>query len=575
MTGNIKNKNTTKTRDYLRYCANLLRYKKGVTFANVVCNIVIFSYWAAMSFCFQRILNLAQIMPQGEVLSAAIPYLIGILGVTIINGAAIMICSYLDRLRAYHYQERTRANMLAAVYRREDVTSVAGLSGKIFEVLDDDIPASTFPSELITEVFGFVVFTITALVMMLLINWMVTLFIVVPISTAVFIIQKLSERMKEKRKASREAHDGVSGLIGDVTASVLSIKTAGAEEAILNRAGEVNRQRRKSLLADILFGSKTEVLLKGAVSAGYVIMMLVAASLIPSGKLLIGDFSLFILHLGTLASCVDRVVELVSESKKAEVSYERMLETIGAEKAKRLHDDMGLRLKPYGNYIHKEAVRVPLRCFEARGLSYKYEEGGGFNDVNLCVRPGELIVITGGIGSGKTTLLEALSGIVKPDSGKILWNGTDMWKDSTLLRPPMIASAPQGGGFFADDIRHNICLGYPAADAELSKALRLAVFDEAVAAMEQGLDTHIGNRGEALSGGQRQRLTLARMFLRGAELNIIDDNISGLDEPTLLRLLANIQGYIAETNRAVIIATNHPAFRQAAAHVLHMAAVVV
>ncbi len=51
MTGNIKNKNTTKTRDYLRYCVNLLRYKKGVTFANVLCNIVIFSYWATMSFC--------------------------------------------------------------------------------------------------------------------------------------------------------------------------------------------------------------------------------------------------------------------------------------------------------------------------------------------------------------------------------------------------------------------------------------------------------------------------------------------------------------------------------------------
>jgi ATP-binding cassette subfamily B protein len=405
---------------------------------------------------------------------------------------------------------------------------------------------------------------------MLSINWMVTLFIVVPLSLSIFGVQKLSERMKEKRKANREAHDDVSALIADVTGSVLSIKTADAEVAVLDRAREANSLRRKSIMADALFGAKTDTLLKSAVSVGTVIMMAVAASLIPSGKLMIGDFSLFVLHLGTLADCVNRIVELIYESKKAEVSYERILETIGEDNNERLYDDVGLTLKPGGCFISKEAMRIPLYCFDTQGLSFAYAEGGGFRNVTLSIHPGELIVVTGKIGSGKTTLLGALSGIVKANSGRLLWNGEDIQKTPALQRPPMIAYAPQRGGFFSTDIRTNVCLGYPTTDEELAKALHLAVFDETIATMEHGLDTHIGNRGEALSGGQRQRLTLARMFLRNAEISLIDDNISGLDEPTLLRLHDNISRYVTETNHAVIIATNHEAFLRTATRVLIM-----
>ncbi|MDR3121241.1 MAG: ABC transporter ATP-binding protein/permease [Clostridiales bacterium] len=569
-------KANSKTREYLRFCLDLLRYKPLVTAADFLMNILIFSYGLTEAFLIRQIFNgletglkygfdrgLENGARSGIWREVGI-YLVLMVVCSLLRVIWIMVNALLDNMRSYYFQNRTRANMLRLLYKQDDMVNVAGNSGKIFERLDDDIPACHFPPELISEVLGFTVITGMSIALLLSINWQVTLFIFIPMSAAIYGVQRLSERMKEKRKENRAVHDEVSAFIGDVADSVLAIKTSGAEASVLARYDEGNRRRTKAVLRDIFFNAKVRALLTCATSVGTVVMMFIAARMITSGTFGLGDFSIFVASLGTLASCVDRIVELIYESKKAEVSYERIVETVGEENRGALSSDAGVTLKGSAPANDRPNPRVPLERFCAKGLSFSYDGDNGFANVNIDLRPGELIAVAGEVGSGKSALLGVLAGYMKADSGELLWNGKTISGGREFCTPPNIACAPQRSGFFSSDIASNLCLGYPAAPEELAGAIRLAALEAAIAGMNGGLNTLLGKKGERLSGGQRQRLGLARMFVRDAELNIIDDCVSALDEPTQLRFRDHLTEYLKGSRRAAVMATNRTPFLCAA-----------
>jgi ABC-type multidrug transport system fused ATPase/permease subunit len=552
-----------KPKSFLFFCLDLLGYKKGITSLNIFCNAIIFGRMAAISFCVRQVLNIIE-NSQGSALSLAVPYLIGIFIVILIRIAAIMGCAVLDALRSYYYQNRIRMNALSRLLTKDNINHVAGHSGPIFEVLSNDIPIATFPAELFTEVSGFFIYTLVALSMLLSINCQLTLFIFIPLSLAIYAIQRLSEAMKEKRHANRAAHDEASGFIADVTDAALAIKASGAEEPVLRRYDIINKNRRTAILKDSLLNVRIDVLLHGAVHLGSVIMMFAAARLMAGNSFGIGDFSLFIAHLDTLADCVSRIVELIAESRKAEVSYERILNVIGTEYD--LNADAGITIRRYTELVQPEYIKKSLGSFEARNLSFDYGDGNGFGNVSFKIGPGELMVISGEVGSGKSTLLNVLMGLMLQDSGELLLDGRLLMANNREL--VLITGSPSGGGFFSRDLKENLCLGFPASEDDMLRSLSIAALDEMVTPQNLSLD--LGSRGSRLSGGQQQRLSLARMLLRGAELNVIDDCVSALDEETRVKFLHRLLGYLRETGHSTIIATNEETFIKAADHVLVM-----
>ena len=558
----------TKAVTYRRFFWDVLRYKPLLTVGSIACNLGIFGYQAAVAYLVRLSLNELESGVRGEAFSGIAVYLAMILAVSVGRVAAILCSAVLDGKRSYYFQNRARVNLLRAIYQREDMTSVAGNSGRIFEVLDDDVPACLFPPELLTEVGGYCLYTLITLGLLLAVNWRVTLFIFLPLSAAIFGIQKMSERMKERRKTNREAHDEVSTFIGDVADSLLSIKTAGAEAAVLEQFTEKNKRRRAAVLRDALLNVKIEAALNLAVHAGVIIMMVAAARLLAGGSFKIGDFSIFVVSLGALGDCVNRIVELIYDSKKAEVSFERILATAQTQSPKRLLEDPGIALK--GEIIAPSIARgrSPLAVFEARGLSYSYTGEDGFRDVSLRVRPGELVVIAGGVGSGKSTLLNVLSGNVKAQSGSLCWNGAPIENAGVFCLPPNVASSLQRGRYFSADVETNLCLGAPVGPEAMSRAAVLSAFDDALAELPEGAHTDIGAHGGMLSGGQRQRLALARMFARDAELNIVDDCVSALDASTQLRIRDGIKEHLRASGHGMIMATNLRLFLDAADRVL-------
>jgi ATP-binding cassette subfamily B protein len=152
----------------------------------------------------------------------------------------------------------------------------------------------------------------------------------------------------------------------------------------------------------------------------------------------------------------------------------------------------------------------------------------------------------------------------------MLWNDSAIMNPAAFCKPPHVASSPQHAGFFSADIESNIRMGYPVSPEKLNRALWLAAFKDAVEAMKEGRHTLAGPRGSMLSGGEGQRLSLARMFARNAELNIIDDSVSALDEHTQGLVKDRLIAHIKNSGHGVVMVTNSKPFLLAAHRIIVM-----
>lgn len=145
---------------------------------------------------------------------------------------------------------------------------------------------------------------------------------------------------------------------------------------------------------------------------------------------------------------------------------------------------------------------------------------------------GSFTVVAERIGSGKTTLLKVLLGLLPSDIGEIHWNGEIVTDPARFFVPPRSAYTPQVPLLFSESIKENILMGLPEDPVDLRGALPLAVMEKDLAELEFGLDTLIGAKGVRLSGGQRHRTATARIFVRDAELLVLDNISSDQDVET-------------------------------------------
>lgn len=531
-----------------RYVLHLIRFQPWLYAALAVLEILFFAVFpqlaAWLTFTFFNLLT-------GEAPVSLSVW--AIIALFVANALARAVAIYGDVAVYFNFYYRIEAllrkNLFEYILQRPGARAVPGSPGEAISRFRDDVDEiANFMAESLI-LLGFGTFALVALIVMLGINARITITVFLPLAIVVAVANRATRSVEKYRQAHREATGAITDFIGEIFGAVQAVQVATAEEHVGARFDELNDVRRRAAVRDRVFNEVLNSVFHSTANLGTGLILLLAAGEMRAGNFTVGDFALFVYYLGYVTDFAALIGVRWASYKQSGVSFDRLATLMADAPPERLVEHGMV----YMSGDLPEVARLPeigadrLQVLEVEGLTYRYpdtsdrghghqrsDRGGtwGVEGVNLRLERGSLTVITGRIGSGKTTLLRTLLGLLPAQAGEIRWNGLWVEDPASFFVPPRSAYAAQVPLLFSETLRDNVLMGLPLDDARLYDALWLAVMEDEVAALDEGLETLVGAKGVRLSGGQQQRLAAARMFVRGTELQVVDDLSSALDVET-------------------------------------------
>jgi ATP-binding cassette subfamily B protein/ATP-binding cassette subfamily C protein len=447
-----------------------------------------------------------------------------------------------------------RRNLLAGILQRPgalalDNRDCQSLSaGAVISFFREDVTQLEDNVAWTNELAGEILFAVFALAILLVIDTQITLGVLLPLVLMVGVLERTQVALKRFRRASRQATQRVTGLLGEIFGAVQTIKVAGAEQHVLHHFQQLNDQRRQAALQDQLFTTLLHSVFENLTSLGTGGILLVIATASRSSSLSVGDLALFVYYLAYVSGFVHNLGQFLALSKQSEISVARMEELLpdtahplSLVAAQPLYlPDLRGRQPPLPP-LTPLPQRIPLQEMRVSELSYRYRHSSqGIHTISFTLRRGSLTVITGEVGSGKTTLLRTLLGLLPKQAGSIWWNTQIIEDPATFFVPPQAAYLPQVPHLFSQSLLDNLTLGLTLNQSDLEWGIEQAMFQSDLAQMPLGLATPIGSKGVRLSGGQMQRVAAARMLVRQPELMVFDDLSSALDLKTEQQLWSRL-----------------------------------
>jgi ATP-binding cassette subfamily B protein len=327
-----------------------------------------------------------------------------------------------------------------------------------------------------------------------------------------------TEKRQKYRLSANLADDEASGLQVDSIANIETVKYFNNEAVQRDRFGTaIARWYRLSVASNQLFA---------AISAGQAAILMVGLGAIlllairqaASGSLTVGDLVLLSTYVVRLSMPIG-VLGFVYRGIKDGIAD---------------LDEMG---RIFQNEITIREPERPVALPKPRGevtfdqVSFSYHgRERVYDDLSLRIPAGQRVAVVGPSGSGKSTLVKLLFRFYDPTEGRILIDGADLRDLDAATRRRLLGIVPQEPVLFNDTIAANIRFGKPdATQEELERVCRLANIHDFIAALPEGYETAVGERGVKISGGEKQRIAIARALLRDPKVLVFDEATSNLD----------------------------------------------
>jgi len=206
---------------------------------------------------------------------------------------------------------------------------------------------------------------------------------------------------------------------------------------------------------------------------------------------------------------------------------------------------------------------------ELRNVGFRYGGRTVLDNLNLTIRPGEMVGLVGASGAGKSTLVNLVCRFYDVGDGAILADGTDLRSFPVREYRRNIGIVLQEPFLFYGTVAENIAYGTAAAEAEIVAAAKAAAAHGFVSELPDGYDTQLGPQGVGLSGGQRQRIGIARTLLRNPPVLVLDEPTTGLDIGAQDHVLEGLRELMRD--RTTILITHQRELWETADDVLHIA----
>ncbi|MEO7572481.1 MAG: ABC transporter ATP-binding protein, partial [Acidimicrobiales bacterium] len=276
--------------------------------------------------------------------------------------------------------------------------------------------------------------------------------------------------------------------------------------------------------------------------AGQVVILVIGGRWVLDGSMEIGELVAFVLYLTAFFAPIQQLVQLYNTYQQGQASVRKLRDLLAEQPS--------VAQRPAASDLPDLAGEVRLD-----GVTFAYVPGRDvLHDVDLTIPAGETFAFVGETGAGKSTIAKLVNRLYDPTAGRVLLDGIDVREVTLASVRAQVGTVPQEAFLFGGSIRANVSFARPdATEAEILEACQLVGLGDLLDRLPDGIDTPVHERGVSLSSGERQLLALARAFLAGPRILVLDEATSNLD----LRSEAKIEtalDTLLEGRTAILIA---------------------
>ncbi len=467
--------------------------------------------------------------------------------------------------------------------------------GELMSRLNNDVVgAQTAISSTIVGIVTNVIQAVAVLVVMLVMEWHLTLVAMVIMPLFLLATRKLSVKLRDIAHRQMEANAQMNAMMNETLniGGALLVKLFGQRDLEVDRFSERSRYVMQQGVQRAFTGSLF-IAIVGLISAvGSSFVYGLGGYLVIIGTFTVGTIVAFGSYLGNLYSALQGLANAPVEFATSIVSFERVFEVL----------DLPLEIDEKPDALALTDVKGDI-LFD--NVSFKYEKGDehflsdvhrygsidnvvtvlsgqngethveeseqhsqartyALKEISFHVAPGQLVALVGPSGAGKTTLTYLIPRLYDPTEGRILIDGHDLRELTLDSITAQIGMVTQETTLFHDTIRTNLLYArQTATQAELEAACKAANIHNFISELSDGYDTIVGERGYRLSGGEKQRIALARVILKDPRILVLDEATSSLDsesealiQDALKRVMAGRTSIVIAHRLSTILAAN-------------------
>ncbi len=361
---------------------------------------------------------------------------------------------------------------------------------------------------------------LTYTIILLLIDWQLTLLVVFLLPLTGIFLAKVAEKLRKESGRLQSAMAEITAVLDEALSNMRIIKAFGAEKMESERFGFHNESYFRTFVGIMRRSEMTAPITEVTSVLVVVIILLFLGESILSGRssMSSGVFVAYIFAMLQMMQPLKFFGQMISHLGQGLAGAQRVFEVLDIPP--RIFDAPGAT-----------GVAGFHRGIEYRNVSFRYDTGDiVLHDVSLKIDAGHAVAVVGPSGAGKSTLVDLLPRFYDVTAGGIFIDGKDVREITVESLRSLMGIVTQETFLFNTTIRENIAYGSPrATDAEIEEAARAANAHSFILETPLGYGTVIGDRGVKLSGGQRQRLSIARAILRNPPILILDEATSSLD----------------------------------------------
>jgi len=429
--------------------------------------------------------------------------------------------------------------------------------------------------EFTIETWDTVLFSVSLIAAMLLIDAPLTLWSLVPVPLAMLLAHAtgrwVASRTTRAREASAELTTALHEQLGGARLLRLFGRSGGSVELIARLSGEFARRN----LEIVRLKTGLQPLYATIMTSGVVLIVWQGSERVIAGAMTVGGFVAYLELFLRFVNRGHRIPQLVNSLQSGAAAYARLRPLMAPALSPAGEPRLASFRAGHVTGSSRQDVATtgdrsgPLSV-SLRDVTFRYPGAAepALRGLSLDIPAGALVAVTGPVGSGKSALARAIVGVHPPESGSILVDGKPIGELSHAERRALVGYLPQDALLFSGSLGQNVAFD-PADgrrdDAALRRAIQLAAIDDDVAGFPHGLDTQVGEAGIRISGGQRQRIGLARAIAAAAPrvpgLLVLDDPFSAVDVATEAAIVASLRQAFGPDappeRRATIVLCSH------------------